>query len=168
MGAFYLGIATQGQIQLLTVFAHPADLPGRYADHQGVSRYVLVDHCACTDKCELTDGDATDDGAVGAKCCPLLDDCIAILVFAFNQGARVIHVGEYHAWPTEYALFQVHVIVDRYVVLDLAVIANRNLVTDKDILAKRYALADACAATDMDKMPDTGTVTNYGPLIDYG
>ena len=153
------------EVQLLTEFAHPANLLAGHADHQGIVGHILVDHGAGTHKRISADGYAANDGAVRPQRRAFLYQGIPVFILAFYQGPGVIHIGEHHAGPTEDTLFQMHVVVDRYVVLDLAIVANGDLVTDKDILAHGHVLADASATTNMHKMPDTGTCTNLCAVI---
>src|SRR4029077_15150168 len=49
----------------LAALAHPADAPGRHADHQPVGRHVRRNHGARPDEGELAQGGAADDGRVG-------------------------------------------------------------------------------------------------------
>ena len=148
-----IAIALEWQRQLLSELTHPTDLPGWYTDHQRVSRDILVDDCARTDEGELADGDAAHDGAVGTQRGAALDQGVAVFVFAFDERARVVDVGEHHARAAEHALFQGDVVVHRDVVLHLALVADDDLVADEDVLAQGHALADAGAGADVGEVP---------------
>lgn len=168
MGAGGLAVAAQGQVQLFAVFAHPADLAGGHADHQGVGLDVLVDDGARANEGVFADGDAADDGAVGAQGGALFDQGVAVFVLALDQRAWVVDVGEHHAGTAEHPLFQGDVVIDGDVVLDLAAVADDDLVADEDVLPQGHPGADAGAAADVDKMPDAGTFANLGAGIDDG
>ncbi len=168
MGTSGLAVAAQGQVQLFAVFAHPADLTGGDADHQGVGLDVLVDDGARADEGVFANGDATNDGAVGAQSGAFLDQGVAVFVLALDQGSGVVDVGEHHAGAAEDALFQGDVVVDGDVVLDLAAVADNDFVADEDVLAQRYPGADAGAAANMDEMPDAGSFADLRAGIDDG
>ncbi len=85
VGAGGCALPLQRQRNLFAKLAHPAHLPGGYADHEGVGFDVFVDHGACAHKGVFTDGDAAYYGAVGPKGGPFFDEGIAIFVFALNQ-----------------------------------------------------------------------------------
>jgi hypothetical protein len=56
----------EGQIQAFAVLAHPADLAGGDAGHEGVGFDVMGDDGAGGDEGVFAQGDATDQGGVGA------------------------------------------------------------------------------------------------------
>lgn len=168
MGAGVRAFALQGQRNLFAKFAHPADLTGGHADHEGVGFDVFVDHGACAHKGIFANGDAADHGAVGAQGGAFFDQCVAVFVFALDQGAGVVHVGEHHAGAAKDALFQGDVVVHADVVLYFAAVANGDLVADKDVLAKGHALADFCAAADVDEVPDAGAFADLGTFVNDG
>jgi len=161
-------LAFHRQRDLFAVFAHPADLARRHADHQGVGFDVLVDDGACTDEGEFANGGAADDGAVGAQGGAALDQGVAVFALALDERAGVIDVGKHHAGAAEHALFEGDVVVHRDVVLDLALVADDDLVADEDVLAERDALADAGAAADVGKVPDARAFADLGALVDDG
>ncbi len=126
----------QRKRNLFTILAHPADLPGGYANHEGVGFDVFIDHGTCAHKAVFTDGDAAHHSAVGPKRCAFFDEGIAVFVFAFYQSAGVVYVGEYHAGSAEDAFFESDVVVNADVVLHFAAIANGDMVADEHVLAK--------------------------------
>ncbi|MNR17056.1 hypothetical protein D3C85_1336970 [compost metagenome] len=148
--------------------AHPADLPGRYADHQGEGRHILIDYSTCADEGVFTNGHAAYDGAVGTEGDAFLHQGVAILVFAFDQRARVVDVGEDHARAAEHAFLEGDVVVHRDVVLHLAAIADQDPVADEHVLAKGDALADARTAADVHEMPDARTFADLCAVVDDG
>src|SRR5690606_8175146 len=168
MGASGLAVSAQGQVQLFAVFAHPADLAGGHANHQGVGLDVLVDDGACANEGKFADGDAADDGAVGPQGCASFHQGVAIFVLAFDQRTRVVDVGEHHAGAAEYALFQSDVVVDGDIVLNLATVADDDLVADENVLPQGYSGTDARTAADMNKMPDARSLADLRAGIDNG
>lgn len=93
MGTNGFTLTAQGQVQLFVVFAHPADLAGGHADHQGIGLDVLVDDGTRADEGVSADGDAADDGAVGAQGGAFLDQGVAVFVLSLDQGPGVVDVG---------------------------------------------------------------------------
>ena len=168
MGAGVCALALQRQGDLFAKFTHPADLAGGHANHEGVGFDVFVDYSPCAHKGVFTDGDATDDGAVGPERGAFFDESVAVFVFALNQGAGVVHVGEDHAGATEHAFFERDVVVHADVVLNFAPVADGDLVAHEHVLAEGHALAYFCAATHMDKVPDAGAFAYLGALVDDG
>lgn len=160
------GLTLLVQLQLLAKFAHPANLPCGHTHHQCIGRYILVDDRASTDEGIFTNGNAADDGAIGAKRRALFYQRIEVLVLALDQRTRIIDIGEDHAGATEYALFQRDIVVDRNIVLDLTAVADHDFVAHEHILTERNADTDAGARANMDKVPDTGVFTDLRALID--
>lgn len=158
----------KGELQAVAVFAHPADLTCRHANHQRVGRHVAVDDGAGADEGILSHNAAADDGAIGAQSRTALDQGVAIFVLARDGAARVIDVGEDHARAAENVVFQRDVVVHRDVVLHLDVVADDDLVADEHVLAKGAITADDCLAADMNPMPNAGVLADLGAFIDDG
>lgn len=150
------------------MFAHPANLPGRYANHQRVGGHVAIDDRTRSDKSVFPHRIATHNGAICPKGCTALDQRIAIFVLAGYSTARVIDVGKNHARTAEHVVLQGHVVVNRHVILNLDVVADDNLVADKHVLAKRAVAADDGLAADMRPVPDTGVLANLCAIVDDG
>ena len=150
------------------MLAHPADLFGWDADHQGVGFDIAVDDSTGGDECIFTDGCAADNGGVGTYGCAALNQGIAVFVFAADGRARVVHVGEDHAGAAEHIVFKGDVVIDGDIVLYLAVVADGHAVADKDILAQGAIAANFGAAADVYPLPDAATFTNLGALINDG
>ena len=160
--------ALQRQRNLFAKLAHPAHLACGHADHEGVGFDVFVDHCARAHKGKLTDGDAAHHGAVGSKGGPFFDEGVAVFVFALDQGAGVVHVGEDHAGAAEHAFFEGDVVVHADVVLHFAAVANGDLVANEHVLAEGHAFAYFCTATHMYKVPHAGAFANLRALVNDG
>lgn len=156
------------EIQALAVFAHPADLACRYANHQRIGWHVAVDDRAGADKGVFAHGVAADDGAIGPQGRAALDQGVAIFVFARDRAAGVVDIGEDHARPAKHVVFKRDIVVHRDVVLNLDVVADDDLVPDKDVLTKRTVAADDRLAADMNPMPDAGVLADLGAFIDDG
>ena len=62
---------------------------------------------------------------------------IAILIFAINQRAWIMHIGKDHARATKYAFFQMHVVVHRHIILNLAMVTDSYSITNVHILTMR-------------------------------
>ncbi len=136
VGACIACLALQWQGYLLAKLAHPADLFGRYADHQCVGFYIFVDHGTSADEGEFADGDPTHDSAVGAQGGAFFDQSVAVLILALDERARVVDVGEHHARTAEHSFFEGDVVVNRDVVLDFTVVSDNDSVADEDVLAE--------------------------------
>ncbi|MNR18484.1 hypothetical protein D3C85_1352160 [compost metagenome] len=156
----------QRQRELLAKLAHPADLPGRHADHERIGRHVLVDHGASADKGVFAHGVAADDGAIGPQRRAALHEGAAVFVLARDGRAWVVDIGEDHARPAEHIVFQGHRVIDADVVLDLDVVADGHVVADVDVLAQRAVFADRRLCADVHPVPDAGAVADAGALVD--
>ena len=161
-------IASQGQIQALAVLAHPADLTGGDAGHEGVGFDVLDDDGAGGDEDIFAQGDATDEGGVSTDSCAALDPGAAVFILTDDGGAGVVDVGEDHAGAAEDVVFQGDGVVNTDVVLHLAVVADDHVVADEDVLAEGTALANVRAGADMDPVPDAGALPYLGAGVDDG
>ena len=150
------------------MLAYPADLAGGDASHEGVGFDVFGDDGAGGDESVFAQGDATDEGGVGADGGALLHQGAAVFVLADDGGAGVVDVGEDHAGAAEDIVFQGDGVVDADVVLHLAVVTDEDVVADKDVLAKGAALADARAGADVDPVPDAGALPYMGAGVDDG
>ena len=161
-------MALQRQRNLFAKLAHPAHLAGGNANHEGVGFDVFVDHCASAHKGVFTNGDAAHHGAVGPERGAFFDEGVAVFVFALNEGAGVVHVGEHHTGAAEDAFFERDVVVHADVVLHFAAVANGDLVADEHVLAEGYAFADLGSTADVDKVPDAGAFADLCTLVDDG
>ena len=162
------GGAFHRKVEALAVAAHPADLPGRHADHQREGRHVAIDDGAGADEGVFPDRVAADDGAIGPEGGAAPDQGVAVFVLAGYGAAGIVDIGEDHARAAEHVILQRHVVVHRDVVLDLDVVADDDPVADEDILAEGAIAADDGLAADMDPMPDAGVVANPGAFVDDG
>jgi hypothetical protein len=168
VGAGGCALPLQRQRNLFAKLAHPAHLAGGYADHERVGFDIFVDHCASAHKGVFTNGDAAHHGAIGPERGPFFDKGVAVFVFALDEGAGVVDVGEDHAGTTEHAFFERDVVVHADVVLHFAAVANGDLVADEHVLAEGYAFADLGSTADVDKVPDAGAFADLCALVDDG
>src|SRR5262245_9880058 len=104
---------SERQLHPLAILAHPTDLARRHTDDQCIGGNVLIDHGTRTDETELANLHSTDNRAIGAKACPSSYDRVAILILPFDERARIVYVGEYHARADENPLLERNVVVDR-------------------------------------------------------
>src|SRR5690606_37429684 len=163
MGAGCAGLTGHGELKPLAVFAHPSDLPGGHAHHEGVGRHVGRHDGPGADEGVFPDGYAAHDRAVGAQRGPPFHQCRAVLGLAFDARPRVVAVGEDHARPAKDVVVERASVIQRHVVLNLAVIADRGPSRDEDVLTYGDVGADACPGADMAEVPypspwpDSGT-----------
>ena len=150
------------------MLAHPADLEGGDAGHEGVGFDVLGDDGAGGDEGVFAQGDAADNRGVGADGGAFLHQGAAVFFLADDGGAGVMNVSEDHAGAAEDVVLQGDGVVNTDVVLYLAVIADDHVVADEDVLAKGAALADARAGADVDPVPDAGALADLGAGVDDG
>src|ERR1700733_3719517 len=130
------GAAVQWQFELLTVAAHPANVPRGHARHQRVVGYVTVDHGPCANEGVRTDRRATDNGAIRAQGRAAPHERVAIFILAADRGARIVDIGEDHAGSAEDIVFQGDVFVNGNVVLHLDVVTDDDPVADEHVLAE--------------------------------
>lgn len=168
MGACGFPLPLYGQVQLLTEFAHPADLSGRYTNHQSVGRDILINDRSCTNEGVFTNSYAAYDGAIGPQSCAFFDQGVTVFVFALYEGTGIVDVGEYHAGAAENPLFDVDVVVDGDVVLNFAVVTDGDLVANEHVLAHGDVLSDSGATAYVHEVPDSGTFADLGTFVYYG
>lgn len=161
-------LASEGQVKLVAVLAHPADLPGGHAGHEGVGIDIAVNDGTGGDERVFAQGDPANYCAVGAKGYTALDQGVAVFVFAADGRAGVVHIGEYHAGPAEYIVLKSHVIVHRDIVLDLAIVADYDPIANEDVLTKGAIAADFGTTADVYPMPNTTTIANLSALVNDG
>ena len=142
-------------------------MTGGHANHQGIGLNIRINHGARADEGIGADGDPADNRAVGAEGRAFFDACGAVLVFARNQRARIVNVGEDHARPAEHALCQRHPVIDADIILNPAAVADDNPVADKDILPQRYVPPNPGAARDMRPVPDTAAGPDPGAGVNH-
>jgi hypothetical protein len=90
---------------------------------------------------------------------------VPVFVFAANGRAGVVYVGKYHARPTKYVVFEVHIIVNRYVVLDPDVVTYDDITSDKYVLSEDAALSNLRTSANMNPMPDASALADCCTLI---
>src|SRR5690606_21223786 len=139
----------RGKPKALAGPAHPADAARRHADNQSIVGHVARNGGAGADESVRPDGDAADQGRVGADRRTALDQGFAVLVLARNVAARIDHVGEHHARAAEDIVLERDAIVDRHIVLDTHAVADDYPVADEAVLPEGAAAADSCAGADV-------------------
>ena len=122
-------------IQLFAALAHPADLSGGIADHQGMVGNIFCDDCTGADECIRADGVSANDGAVGAHGSAFLNKRGAHLIHLADFRTRVVDIGKDHRWPAENAVFQGYAFIDADVVLYFAFFADYCIRSDDNVLA---------------------------------
>jgi len=168
MGACCFTVTFDREIKLFAKLTHPTNLPGGHAHHEGVRGNIFVNHRTGSDESVLANGNATYNGAVGAQCCALFHERISVFALAFDQRTGIVNVGEDHTRATEYALFQVDVVVNRDVVLDFAVIGDGDSIAHEHILAHGDVFSDSGTAAYVDEMPHPGAFADLSAFIYNG
>jgi len=154
--------------QFFSAFAHPAGLPGRVADHQGVIGYVFCDNRPGGDEGVTADCSAADDGAVGPEGGAFFDEGGAHLVHLADFGAGVEDVREDHRRAAKDAVFEGDAFIDGDIILYFALVAYGYIGADDDILADRAVFADSGAGEDVGEMPDFCSFAHKCAMIDVG
>ena len=157
-----------GRRQPFPAAAHPTDIAGGIAKHQGVIGYIPRDHCSGADEGIAADGDAADDGGIGADGRAPAHPGWPQLIHLSYFCPGIVDVGKDHTRSAEDIVFQGDTIVDRDVVLDLDVIADVDPVADIDILAQGTASADFCPGADVRPVPDAGAFSDLGAMVNDG
>ena len=110
---------------------------------------ISGDHAAGADDGAFADGDAAEDGGIGAERSPCFDDRgndlpvgFGLQAAAFGSGAGVEVVDEHDAVADEDLVLNGHALADEGVALDLAVPADGGVFLDLDKGADLGAVAD--------------------------
>ena len=119
---------------------------------------IFGDHAAGADDGAFTDGDAAEDGGVGAERCSGFNDCgndlpvgFGLQAAAVGGGLGVEVVREHDAVADEDLVLDGHALADESVALDLAVPADGDVFLDFDEGADLGAVADG-AAVEVDEV----------------
>jgi len=122
-----------------------------------VGRDISGHHAAGADDGAFADGDAAEDGGVGAERCPCFDDRgndlpvgLGLQTAAGGGGPGVTVVDEHDAVADEDLVLDGDTLADEGVALDLAVPADGGVFLDFDKCADLAAVADR-AAVKVDK-----------------
>jgi hypothetical protein len=117
-----------------------------------VGRDISGHHAAGADDGVFADGDAAEDGGVGAKRSPCLDDRgndlpvgLGLQTAAVAGGSGVEVVDEHDAVADEDIVLNGHALADKGVALDLAVSADGGVFLDFDKCADLAAFANRAA-----------------------
>src|SRR5690606_4096027 len=145
-----------------------ADRLGGHAGHHGVRRHVFGDDGAGGHVGAFVEGDAADDGGVGADAGAAFDEGGGVVVagVAGVLAARGQDGGEDHAWSAEVVVFEGDGFVDADVVLDLDVVADDHVIGDVDVLAEAAACADDGCWHHGAVVPDLGASADRGAVVD--
>ena len=117
-----------------------------------MGRDISGHHAAGTDDGAFADGDAAEDGGVGAERSALPDDCrhhlpvgFGLQAAAVGGGTGVEVVDEHDAVADEDLVLDGHALADEGVALDLAVLADSGVFLDLDEGADLGAVTDGAA-----------------------
>lgn len=150
------------------MLAHPADLPGRYAGHQGIGLYVAIDYRTRGDKSIFAHGNTANNRAVGAERRTFLDCGRTVLILSRDGSARIVDICEDHAGAAEDVVFKGHGIVDADIVLHFYVATDPHVIGYEYVLTEGTSFADPRPAGDVYPVPDAGASANLGAVVDDG
>ena len=138
----------------MPVAADPAHPSRWHAHHQSVIRNIPRHHRARADERIAADGDAANDGGVGANGRAPPHQRGLKLALTLDLAAGIDDVGENHRGAAEDVVLQDDAVVHRDVVLDFHAIANDRVVVHEHVLAQIAAFADAGCGHDVAEVPD--------------
>ena len=147
-------------IEFFTTNAHPPDLPGGVAGHQGVVGGVLRHYGTGADEGVAADGMAADDCAVGPQSGALFHEGWADLVHLGDLCPWVVDVRKHHGWAAEDTVFEGDTLIDGDVVLNFAFVADDGVWAYYDVLADVAVLADFGAGQDVREVPYFGALAD--------
>ena len=153
-------------VEAFAAFAHPADLSGGHACHQGIGFYVLGHHGTCCDKGTLAHRVAAHHGAVGAQRSAFAYAGLGIHAMHGEMSTRGGHVGEHTARPAEHIILNLNTFVDGDIVLHTDIIADVDIVAHIHILSEGAVLADDGTFLDVAEMPDLGSFADAHIVVD--
>ena len=108
----------------------------------------------------------TDDGAVGTKRCPLLDQCLGILAMNGEVGTGRGDISKYTGWAAEDIVLNLHTLIDGHVVLDTYAIADADIVADVHILAQGAVATQTGTTLHMAEVPNLRASTDLYIIVD--
>ena len=153
-------------VESTATFAHPTDLSGGHASHQGIGFHVFGHHGTCGNKGALAYRVTTDHRAVGAQGGTFADTGLGVDAMHWEMGARRSHIGEHTTRPTEHIVLDLNAFVDGDVVLHADVVADVDVVAHVHVLSERTVLADDGTFLDMAEVPDLGSLSDAHVIID--
>src|SRR5688572_6687987 len=109
-----------------------------------------------------------DDGGIRADARSTSHTRRAVLLLAFDEGARVVHVRKNAARAQERLVLNLDALVNRHAVLHLDAVPEAHTATDEDVLAEHAAPADPRVARYVDEVPDLGALADLRAVIDDG
>lgn len=127
--------------------AHPSDLPGRIADHQGIVRDGDGPNYsrAGAYKREASNSDTTEDGGVGADCCVAANESLLERSARFLEvSSGIVVVGQHTIWA------------EKDIVLHGDAIPDGNSVFHSDVVAQPGTGFHKCVVTNITVLADVG------------
>ena len=158
--------AGQALPQPLAAFAHPADLPGGHAYHQGVILHVAGHHGPGGDERRTADRVAADYGTVGSQGSPLAHARACVYTVYREMGPRSNYIREYTRGPTKNIVLEFNALVNGDVVLDAATVPDPDVVADVHVLPQRTVPTDDSSLLDVAEMPNFGSSADGDPIVD--
>ena len=152
--------------EAFAAFAHPADLAGGHAGHQGVGFHVFGHHGAGGDEGASAHGMATDHGGVGPQGGAFADLRLGVDTVHGEVGAWRGHVGEHAARATEHVVLNLDAFVDGDVVLYADAVADLDVAAHVHVLSEGAILAYDGTLLDVAEMPDLGSFTDGHVVVD--
>ena len=161
------GAAFCVEMEAFAVAAHPADLAGGVADHQGIVGHVFVDNGAGADKRILADTNAAHDSGVGADGSAFAHVGRQVFVFAIDGAAGVVYVGKHHRGPEEDVVFAGHAFVNRHIILHLHIVAENDAVGYEYVLAEVATFTQSGAGHHVAEVPHFAAFAELGAFVNY-
>lgn len=152
--------------QAETMATHPTLLPSWNTHHERIIRHIAVDDSSGSDEGIAPNGDATDNGGIGANGGTPFNQSFLIFVTTVNLTAGIDDIGEDAGGTQETVVFDDDAGVDGDIVLDLDVVTEDDTRGDDHILAEAAVFANLCAGHDVGEMPDLRAPANLGAFID--
>ena len=137
------------EVEMMTVFAHPARLTCRITYHQRVGRYIFRYHRTCSDQRIGADDAPAYDGRIRSDGRSFLYTSRPEFMLAGDGATRINNVRKHAARSQKNVVFTRHAGIDRDIILHLDPIAQTYSRRDDDVLPDRAVTADRRAGHDV-------------------
>ena len=157
--------ACEGVVQTTTAFAHPPDLPGRNAGHQGVIFHIRGHDGTGSNQGAAPYRVTAHNRAIRAERCAFAHARTRVNSVHREVRPRSIYIRENTGRTAEDMVLDLDALVNGDIVLDPDPVADADVIRHIHILAQGTVRSDDSPALDVAEMPNLGTGANPGAVI---
>src|SRR6184192_2399789 len=101
----------------MSIFTHPANLPGWITHHEGKRFYCLCYHRPCPNKSKFPDLVTTYNGSICSNGGSRFNQCLPVLIFTDKGTTGIDHISENHGRPQKDIIFAYNAGINGNIVL---------------------------------------------------